>query len=120
MRWQAWMLLALETVAWVMPPVRVPARSDRTSVIGLQIDGITIGPVIWQVGDEFDRCTDAHELEHVNQWRRETMLVFYLKYGFYYLKSRTGGLDPVNAYLSIPYERAAYGVCDSSMVESDE
>lgn len=49
-----------------------------------------------------------HERIHVMQARKDGWLVFYLKYGWYYLVNRCKGWNHRSAYRLIPYEVEAY------------
>lgn len=48
-----------------------------------------------------------HELEHVRQYREEGMIPFLYTYLREYMINRANGMDPLEAYRSIPFEEQA-------------
>ncbi len=68
--------------------------------------GLAIKPFIFYYYSEnlISDGLDAHEMEHIKQQQREGLLIFGVKYVFYFLTGLFKSLSFKQAYLDIPYE----------------
>jgi len=73
----------------------------------ISIRAITIWPFIF-FKDEPDANTLNHERLHIMQQRELLVLPFYIMYAFFWIYNKTKGLDNLEAYLNIPFEKEAY------------
>jgi len=85
------------------------------AVLGSRIAAITLGSRIYVERGRFEGImqgeepeTLAHELIHVDQWRRDGLVIFSVTYARDYLRLRILGLSHTAAYRHIGYEWAAY------------
>lgn len=83
--------------------------------LGSSFSAVTLGQRIFVNQDMYpavasgeNRGLLAHELVHVDQWRREGYVAFLVQYTTEYLRNRIIGLDHRTAYRAISFEAAAY------------
>lgn len=85
-----------------------PAPRLLTAVWGRRTAAMTLGRYILVRPDVLrsDRrdAVVAHELEHVDQWRRHGVAGFLARYLGAYLRARFAGVSHGDAYRSIPFE----------------
>lgn len=76
----------------------------------IQASAVTIGNRIYYSFDELEvpRNIRIHERKHVEQYNKDGVLGFLLKYSFYYLLGRYRGLNHWQSYYDIPYEVEAF------------
>jgi hypothetical protein len=75
----------------------------------MPIDAITIFPFIFVVRDYMSGDTFRHETIHLSQQLECLLIGFYFLYALEYVVGRLRGLDHIDAYLRIGFEREAYG-----------
>ncbi len=71
--------------------------------------GLAIKPYIFYYNSEplVPEWLDIHEMEHIKQQQIEGLLLFTIKYTFYFLGGLFKTLSFKQAYLDIPYEKKA-------------
>lgn len=93
------------------------ARMPRLleAVLGSGVHAITLGSRIFIQSDRFESVVQgsepeliAHELLHVEQWRRHGKLGFLARYLSDYVRLRVLGLTHGQAYHGIGFEHAAF------------
>ena len=74
--------------------------------------GTTVGNNIYYAQSKEDTpdWLRVHEMVHVLQYRKYTILGFLIIYSYHYLKGRFRGMTDDIAYRSIPFEIEAYKV----------
>ena len=68
---------------------------------------ISLGIFVFCRG-EMSEVTRQHETIHYHQWRELGFILFPILYGFYFYLNRFRGMDGVEAYYAIPFEKEAY------------
>ena len=76
----------------------------------LHASAVTFGNSIYYTYDENNVPENVriHERKHVEQYKKDGVLGFLLKYSFYYLLGRCKGLNHWQSYYDIPYEIEAF------------
>lgn len=77
------------------------------NVLGVEIEALTLGPVVIHIGNDLPALVKQHESIHCEQWK-ELLILFPLIYAYDYIKGRLSGLSPSQAYKNIRAEKEAY------------
>ncbi len=88
-------------------------------ILGPDVAAVTLGDSIFVTSGKYQSVVAgneglllAHELVHVDQWRREGTARFLSRYLFDYVRNRMIGLDHKVAYRAIGFEAAAFDVSE--------
>ncbi|MBA2403629.1 MAG: hypothetical protein H0V66_02575 [Bdellovibrionales bacterium] len=73
-----------------------------------KIEAIVLFPFVLFASSEPDEKIDNHERIHLDQIKRDGVLMFYSRYLLEYYRSRRRGLSHDLAYRAISYEKEAY------------
>lgn len=89
------------------PFIIISPKILKVLSIAFPIGGITIWPFIVVKSSPTEELI-THEKIHIAQQEELFVFLFYILYGFYFLKNWFYGETVFDAYLTIPFEKEAY------------
>lgn len=84
--------------------MKIRWRYNSRIATRLKVNAIVLYPFVFVKHPTASPELTAHELEHVEQIRREGVVKFYVKYLYFYYKNLWKYRNGFKAYWNIPYE----------------
>lgn len=78
-----------------------------------KINAIVLYPFVLYCESHPNEGLMAHEQVHLNQIKKEGVVLFYLKYLYEYWQGRKQGMGHYQAYRNISFEKEAYSIGES-------